>query len=136
MSTERISARPRRVGTPLLTLLAVAAIAAGVATGLQSLYSAANAGAVAAAPAPMPAINDAANIVTHPRPTPPVAAQACQAMDSTAKGMYCGSPHGAKVTGPRAAWQACEAMDVTAYGQYCLPGDGGRWIEGSARDRE
>ncbi len=147
---EHISARPRRVGTPLLTLLAVAAIAAGVATGLQSLQSAANAGAIAAAPASSPAINDPAstasgsgggivtkdaNSVSNPRPTPVVAAQACQAMDAAANRMYCGSPRAAHVTAPRAAWQACEAMDVTAYGQYCRLGDGGRWIEGPVRTR-
>ena len=136
MSTEHISARPRRVGTPLLTLLAAAAIAAGVATGVQSLYSTANAGAVAAAPAPTPAINDAANSVTRPRPTPVVAAQACQAMDATANRMYCGSAGGMHIAAPRATWQACQAMEATAYRQYCRPGDGGRWIEGSVGDRQ
>ena len=81
MSTAS-NARRWRVGTPLLTLLAVAAIAAGVVNGFQSLQSVANAGAVTAVPAPTPAINDPAgggtgtvtsNGAARPLETPDVA---------------------------------------------------------------
>jgi hypothetical protein len=135
------TARRTRVGTPLLTLLAVAAIAAGVVTGFQSLQSGANAGAVTAVPAPTPAINDPAgggtgtvtsNGAARPLETPDVAPQACKTMAEAANRESCGFPRGTKYVAPRATWLACEAMDAAAYRELCLRGDGGRWIEGSA----
>ena len=140
MSTAS-NARRTRVGTPLLTLLAVAAIAAGVVTGFQSLQTVANAGAVAAVPAPTPAINDPAgggtgtvtsNGAARPLETPDVAPQACKTMAEAVNRESCGFPRGTKYVAPRATWLACEAMDATAYRELCLRGDGGRWIEGSA----
>ena len=139
MSTAS-NARRTRVGTPLLTLLAVAAIAAGVVTGFQSLQTVANASAVAAVPAHTPAINDpvgggtgtvTSNGAARPLETPAVDPQACKTMAEAASRESCGFPRGTKFVAPRATWLACQAMDASSYRELCLRGDGGRWIEGS-----
>jgi hypothetical protein len=135
MALQPSTAPRRRVQLPFLTLLVAAAVVAGLAIGVNSLRSTANARAVAAAPSATAPINEEllispVNRVSRPNPTPIVPAAACAAMDANAFAVYCAPIGAIHAAAPRASWQACAAMDATSYREYCSRGDGGRWIEG------
>jgi len=141
MQTEDRVERRGRARTPLLTLLAAAAVMAVIATGVQSLGSATNASAVAAAPAATAVISDpaggstagdAASLAAFAVGTPVVPSQACEAMGPTARQTFCAPTVRAPVVAPLVTWQACHSMDAASYRLHCHRGDGGRWIEGFA----
>ena len=144
MAQEHTTRRRRSVRTTLLAIVAVATVAAGIATGIQALGSSATAGILAPAPTAATAINDpagggsvgkATNGAARPLGTSSVTPPACRTMEEATTRTNCGFPSAMQFVAPKATWMACKAMDETTYRQLCHLGDGGRWIEGSTPAR-